>query len=190
MIGMALQKYDFGNNIGYIINRAARAFVGALDSELREKVGVTAGKWKVLAVLVDQNGLTQKEIAERLALDGTTLIPIIDKMEKDNLVIRKTDQADRRNNRIYRTEMADLQWHKMMECALNIKEISLKGISDENVKIMKDVLENIWYNLRLYFDVDCDEVKKSHHEALPVRRIKKRRISTGRIDSNGSEEKK
>ena len=62
---MALQYYDFGNNIGYIINRTAKAFVGALDSQLREKVGVTAGQWKVLAVLVDRDGLTQKEIAER-----------------------------------------------------------------------------------------------------------------------------
>jgi len=183
MVG--LQHYDFENNIGYIINRTAKAFVGALDSQLREKVGVTASQWKVLAVLVNQDGLTQKEIAERLDLDGATIIPIIDKMEKDKLVVRKVDPVDRRNNRTYRTETADLQWHKMMECALNIKEISLKGIPDESVKIMKDALENIWYNLRLYFDVDSDYVKKSHHKTSLVRRI-----STGRIDSNGHGRKK
>ena len=118
-------------------------------------------------------------------MDGATLIPIIDKMEKDKLVVRKVDPADRRNNRIYRTEMADLQWHKMMECVLKIKEISLKGIPDESVKIMKDALENIWYNLRLNFDVDSDYLKKSHQETLHVRRI-----STGRINSNGDERKK
>jgi hypothetical protein len=106
-------------------------------------------------------------------------------MEKDKLLVRKVDPIDRRNNRIYRTEMADLQWHKMMECVLNIKEISLKGIPDESVKIMKNALENIWYNLTLYFDVDYDYVKKSHHETSQVRRI-----STGRIDSNGDERKK
>src|SRR5215475_13007705 len=163
---MSVQRYDFRNSIGYIVNRTAKAFIKALDSQLREKVGVTAGQWKVLVMLVDENGLTQKEIAERLDLDGATIIPIIDKMEKDKLVVRKVDPADRRNNRIYRTEMADLQWHKMMECVLKIKEISLKGIPDESVKIMKDALENIWYNLRLYFDVDSDYVKKviiKHH---------------------------
>jgi predicted DNA-binding protein (UPF0251 family) len=76
------QRYDFGNSIGYIINRTAKAFIKALDSQLREKVCITAGQWKVLVMLVDQNGLTQKEIADRLGLDGATLIPIIDKMEK------------------------------------------------------------------------------------------------------------
>jgi MarR family transcriptional regulator, transcriptional regulator for hemolysin len=103
MVSVGLQYYDFGNNIGYIINSTAKAFVRVLDSQLMEKVGVTAGQWKVLAVLVDRDGRTQKEIAERLALDGATLIPVIDKMEKDNLVVRKIDPADRRNNRIYRT---------------------------------------------------------------------------------------
>ena len=83
---ISLQHNDFENNIGYIINRTAKAFVGALDSQLREKVGVTASQWKVLAVLVNQDGLTQKEIADRLDLDGATLIPIIDKMEKDKLL--------------------------------------------------------------------------------------------------------
>jgi MarR family transcriptional regulator for hemolysin len=156
---MSIQRYDFGNSIGYIINRTAKAYVKALDSQLREKVGVTVGQWKVLVMLADQNGLTQKEIADRLGLEGATLIPIIDKMEKDKLVVRRVDPADRRNNKIYRTEMADALWDKMIQCASNIKEISLKGIPDENLKIMKDVLENIWQNLRLHFDVDCASSK-------------------------------
>ena len=164
---MSIQKYDFANSIGYIINRTAKAYVKALDSQLREKVGVTAGQWKVLVMLVEQNGLTQKEIANRLGLDGATLIPIIDKMEKDKLVVRKVDPADRRNNRIYRTEIADVQWDKMIECASNIKKISLKGIPDKNIKIMKDVLENIWQNLRLHFDVDCTDIKNNQNVISP-----------------------
>jgi MarR family transcriptional regulator, transcriptional regulator for hemolysin len=71
--------------------------------------------------------LTQKEIAQRLGLEGPTLIPIIDKMEKDNLVVREVDPADRRNNRIYRTEKADALWDKMIECALRIRQVSVKA---------------------------------------------------------------
>ena len=75
---MAIQRYDFGNSIGYIINRTAKAYVKAVDSQLREKVGVTVGQWKVLVMLVDQNGLTQKEIADRLGLEGARAIAPID----------------------------------------------------------------------------------------------------------------
>lgn len=150
-----MQNYDFQNNIGFIVNRTAKAFVKALDYELREKVGVTIGQWKVIVILVNQNGLTQKEIADRLGLEGPTLIPIIDKMEKEGLVVRKADPSDRRNNRIYRTEKADALWDKMIECALKIRQISVKDIPEENINIMGNVLEKIWQNLRLEFDVDC-----------------------------------
>jgi len=150
-----MQKYDFENNIGFIVNRAAKAFVKALDSELREKVGVTFGQWKVIVMLANQNGLTQKEIADRLGLEGPTLIPIIDKMEQEALVVRKVDPDDRRNNRIYRTEKADLLWDRMIECALRIREVSLRGVDEQNINIVRKVLEKIYENLRMEFNADC-----------------------------------
>jgi len=160
-----IQRYDFQNSIGFLINRTAKGYIKALDSQLREKVGVTIGQWKVLVMLVDQDGLTQKEIADRLGLDGATLIPIIDKMEEESLVVRKVDLHDRRNNRIHRTDRADDLWDKMIQCASDIKEISLKGIPDENIKILRDTLENIWQNLRLHFNIDCTDIKNNQNVA-------------------------
>jgi MarR family transcriptional regulator for hemolysin len=150
-----MQKYDFENTIGFIVNRTAKAFVKALDYELRKKVGVTFGQWKVMVMLVNQNGISQKDIADRLGLEGATLIPIIDRMEKEGLVIRKVDPADRRNNKIYRTKKADALWDKMIKCAIEIRQVSIKDIPKENINITKNVLEKIWQNLRLEFDVDC-----------------------------------
>lgn len=149
-----MQSYDFQNNIGFIVNRTAKAFVKALDSELREKVGVTIGQWKVMVMLVNQNGITQKDIADRLWLESPTLIPILDKMEKDGLLVRKVDSVDRRINRIYRTEKADKLWDKMIECAFKIRHVSVQDIPEEHINITRNVLEKIWQNLRLEFDVD------------------------------------
>ena len=86
-----MQRYDFENSVGFIVNRTAKAFVKAFDSELRYKSRRYCGQWKVMVMLVNQNGLTQKEIAERLQVESPTLIPILDKMEKDGLVVRKAD---------------------------------------------------------------------------------------------------
>jgi MarR family transcriptional regulator for hemolysin len=151
-----LQKYDFENSIGFIVNRTAKAFVKALDSELREKVGITFGQWKVIVMLVNQDGLTQKEIADKLGLEGPTLIPIIDKMEKERLVVRKVDSDDRRNNRVYRTEKVDAAlWNRTLECALKIREISIRNIPEQNINIARNVLEKVWQNLKIEFDVGC-----------------------------------
>ncbi len=154
-----MQKYDFENNIGFIVNRAAKAFVKALDTDLRENVGVTFGQWKVIVMLANQNGLTQKEIADKLGLEGPTLIPIIDKMEQEGLLVRKVDPDDRRNNRIYRTEKADELWDRMIECALRIREVSLRGIPEQDINTMRKVLEKISENLRMGFNTDCTIVE-------------------------------
>ena len=149
-----MQEYDFESSIGFIVNRTARAFVKALDSELHDKVGITVGQWKVIVMLVKyNNGLTQKEIADKLGLEGPTLIPIIDKMEKEELVVRKVDPSDRRNNRIYRTGKADALWDRMMQCASKVRHVSVKEISEADLNIMRAVLNKIWNNLRAEFDV-------------------------------------
>ena len=175
-----MQEYDFENSIGFLVNRTARAFVKSLDLELREKVGVTVGQWKVIVMLVKQNGLTQKETADKLGLESPTLIPIIDKMEKGGLLVRRVDSSDRRNNRIYRTEKADELWDKMLKCALKIRQISVKDIPKQDINIMRNVLEKIWQNLRLEFDVDCatisdntvviDSSTRKKEEKLIIRR--------------------
>jgi MarR family transcriptional regulator, transcriptional regulator for hemolysin len=148
-----MQEYDFENSIGFIVNRTARAFVKALDLELHDRVGITVGQWKVIVMLVKHNGLTQKEIADKLGLEGPTLIPIIDKMEKEELVVRKVDPSDRRNNRIYRTEKADALWDRMMQCASKVRQVSVREISETDLNIMRAALDKIWHNLRAEFKV-------------------------------------
>jgi MarR family transcriptional regulator for hemolysin len=151
-----MKSYDFHNSIGFIVNRTAKTYVKALDSELREKVGVTFGQWKVLVMLSMQDGITQKEIANKLGLEAATLIPIIDKMEKQGFIIRQVDEADRRNNRIYRTEKSEALWDQMIECAIKIRKISVKDISEKQVTIMRDSLEKICENLNVHFNIGCD----------------------------------
>src|SRR5919107_1670235 len=91
-----MSKFDFENSIGFIINRTAKALIYVFDQELRNKFGITFGQWKIIIILANNNdGLTQKEIAEKLGLEGPTIIPIIDKLEKDGFVIRLADKNKR-----------------------------------------------------------------------------------------------
>ncbi len=154
-----MTKYDFENSVGFIVNNTAKAFQKALDAELRKNVGVTIGQWRVIGTLRKQPGLTQKEIADRVGIEGSTLVPIIDKMENDGFVKRKLDDGDRRINRIYLTNKAAELWNSMIECALRIRKLSAKEISEEQIKTTLEVLRKISKNLEVYFeDVDSNLV--------------------------------
>ena len=64
-----MTSFDCQNNAGFAINRTARALAKALDSELCKNVGIILGQWRVLMMLKkNQDGLTQKEIADKLGL--------------------------------------------------------------------------------------------------------------------------
>ena len=147
-----MSKYDFDSSIGFVVNNTAKAFQKALDAELRKNVGVTISQWRVISALTRQPGITQKEIADKVGIEGSTLVPIIDKMEKDGFVKRKLDSEDRRINRIYLTTKADGLWNSMIECALRIRKLSLKEISEEQIKTTLEVLRKISKNLTIYFD--------------------------------------
>jgi MarR family transcriptional regulator for hemolysin len=137
-----------------MIYRAAMAFRKALDLELRRKTGVTFGQWKILTLLSRQDGLTQREIADRLEVEGPTLIPIIDKMEQKGLVTRKVDPEDRRNNRISLSPITDARWNSLVDCSMRVRKSAIHDIPEEHVKIMRDVLEKISQNLTTDFGVE------------------------------------
>jgi len=147
-------KYDFENSVGFIVSVTAKAFQKALDAELRKNVGVTLSQWRVISTLVLQPGLTQKEIADKLGIEGATLVPVIDRMEKEGFLKRKPDSKDRRVNRIYLTPRADSLWNIMTESAFRIRKISTKDIPEDHIKNALDTLRKISKNLATHFELD------------------------------------
>ncbi|MDE1768978.1 MAG: MarR family transcriptional regulator [Thaumarchaeota archaeon] len=149
-----MAKYDFENSVGFVVNNTAKSFQRSLDIELRKNVGVTISQWRVVSALVLQPGLTQKEIADKMGIEGATLVPVIDKMEKEGLLKRKQDSTDRRVNRIYLTPKADSLWTSMIDCALKIRKSSTKNISESDIEITLDTLRKISVNLSTFFELD------------------------------------
>ena len=164
-----IQTFDLEKSIGFVINRTGKALVYAFDQELRKSFGITFGQWKIIITLANNNdGLTQKEIAEKLGLEGPTIIPIIDKLEKDGFVIRIADKNDRRNNRIFLTKKTNESIDSMVSYALKIKEISVRNISEQDISITKYTLEKMWHNIQNEFNLNSTtnnkQKKNSTHE--------------------------
>lgn len=147
-------RYDFENSMGFVVNMTAKAFQKSFDIELRKNAGVSLSQWRVVGALVMQPGLTQKEIADKVGIEGATLVPILDKMEKEGLLKRKPDSNDRRVNRIYLTQKADSLWESMVECALKIRKSSAKNISETDIQTTLETLRKISQNLASFSEID------------------------------------
>ena len=149
-----MSTFDYETNPGFIINRTARSLSRSMDIRLRNRVGITFAQWRVLVLLTKtHDGLSQKEIAEGLGLEAPSLIPIIDKLENDGFIERRVDRNDRRNNRIFRAKKTFEIWETTLECATRVLTIALAGLPEDNVQIMKEVLEKMWINLQANMEI-------------------------------------
>ena len=83
------------NELGLILFGTARAWRTKLDQRLRP-LGLSQGKWRTLMHLSQGgNKLTQKEIAERMGIEGATLAGLLDRLETDGWVERRDSAQDR-----------------------------------------------------------------------------------------------
>lgn len=149
-----VKQYNFDNSIGYKVYRTSRAFQKAFDLELRKNVSLTLSQWRVINILISFNGITQKEIADKLELEAPSLIPMIDKLQSLELVERRPDPKDRRINRIYLTKKAESLYESMHECGLSIIKSATNGIDQDQLNIVTKYLDMIVYNLINIYNLD------------------------------------
>ena len=66
--------------------------------------GASLATWMVLRSVEHEEGLSQRELATRVRVEGPTLVRHLDRMEQDGLVVRRRDERDRRVVRVCLTE--------------------------------------------------------------------------------------
>ena len=99
---MALRRLD---SLGYQIGLLSRLFDRRLQEVLREQ-GVAPGQFAPLVMLFEQDGLTQAELCRRINVEQPTMANTLERMERDGLIKRKVDDADRRRALVFLTQKA------------------------------------------------------------------------------------
>ncbi len=138
-----MRKLDLKDSIGMLVFLASKSMERAAEYEMKSKLGLTSSQWKVILALNLFNGISQKELADKIYIDGSTLVPIIDKMERGRLVERKPDHDDRRNNRIFLTKQSESTVDSIIEIILQLRKELYKGISQGEQEIIRNVLKKI-----------------------------------------------
>jgi len=129
-----------------MLKTSAKAWEKAADIELHERFGLAGSKWKIIVVLSLKEGITQKHIADMAFVEAPTLVPVIDKMQKEGYLTRQSDPKDRRNNLIFMTKKSRDIVDPIIECILEIRNMGLNKISKKDMEIAKKVLEQITSN--------------------------------------------
>ena len=142
----SMRKLDLENSPGALLFLASKSQERLAEVEMKKQLGLTPSQWKIILALSMTDGLTQKEIADRIYVDGSTLVPIIDKMEENGLVERKSDSKDRRINRIFLTKKSESTVDSIVETLIQLRKITYCGISENDLDLVKTTLKTIIKN--------------------------------------------
>ena len=86
----------FPSDLTFLVHAAASRMTADLDRAAVDIGLKDARDWLVLAALDDGRPRTQLELSRVVCVDKTTLISVLDRLEKRELVARTVDPSDRR----------------------------------------------------------------------------------------------
>lgn len=96
------ERQRLDNQLCFAVYAAAHAF-GRAYRNLLGRYELTYPQYLVLLVLWEQDGLSVKEIGNRLFLDSGTLTPLLKRLEASGRVRRARDRVDERQVSIFLT---------------------------------------------------------------------------------------
>lgn len=143
-------ELQLDNQICFRLYTASRLVIQAYTPILNA-LGITYPQYLVLMVLWEKDSQPVNDIAHRLMLETNTVTPLLQRMEKQGIVIRKKGELDKRQQIVSLTEKGKA----MEEEAYN----SVPASMGEELKTCPLRLED-YQNLAKELDAIIDTLKK------------------------------
>jgi DNA-binding MarR family transcriptional regulator len=133
--------------IGAEIRETHLLFRKLMHEKLRTR-HVTAAQWAFLRILWNEDGLNQKDLAERVGVHQTTTVPAIAILERNGYVKRVRSTEDRRNVMIFVTDAGRHLAHELIPYATASNRRALEGFARDEIDTLMALLLRVQQNLR------------------------------------------
>ena len=134
------------DRLAHLVRDVARAQMKALQQRLVPHE-VSFGHWTFLRILWTQDGLTQKELSDLAGVMEPTTYSAVKAMESLGFIERRQLLGNRKNMHVFLTPLGKSLEKKLVPLAEEVNAISLQGISDKNVVLLRKCLLSIIENL-------------------------------------------
>lgn len=142
-----MTKHAPRERIGLDLSRMARLWRARLDERLAP-LGLTQAKWLILLHLSRSNGaLPQRELVERIGVEGPSLVRVLDGLERLGLIERRDNPTDRRAKTVHLTAAVEPLIEDITRIAAELRQEILAGITDEDIAVCVRVFGDMARNL-------------------------------------------
>jgi MarR family transcriptional regulator for hemolysin len=132
--------------IGLQLSRTAKAASRAFDQALAE-AGGTLSTWLVLIGIKSQRLASQRELAQSVGIEGATLTHHLNAMERQGLLTRQRDPANRRVHVVELTEKGEALFHQLRTAATTFDRRLRAGLDDDELEAFARTLSKLQSNV-------------------------------------------
>lgn len=134
---------DIREGFGFLLNEATQAWRLEIDRRLAPR-GLSQATWRALFHLKRRGeGLTQRQLAENMGIEGPSLVRLIDHLERADLVERRAAPLDRRCNHLFLTDKGRELLNELLQIASVARAELLDGIDEEAIRTTLATLRHL-----------------------------------------------
>lgn len=134
--------FDPEDTVGFLLWDANRA----MNREFSDRIarhGVTLGLWPFLRALWEGDGLTQRELSEKVRMKGPTTVAALNKLEDKGLVRRQGNKNDARKINVFLTPEGRKVYRKVIPEVETVNRQCLSKLSDSEQAAFKEMIRRI-----------------------------------------------
>jgi DNA-binding MarR family transcriptional regulator len=142
---MENNQFKLEESPGFMVARTFKLLRAALRDVLDERgVGVTPEQWAILSLVGENEGVSQKELAQSAFKDVANVARIVEALERKALLRRETDPQDRRAKRLFCTPAGQEVRARAADAARETNQRMFGCLSPGEMETLVDFLHRIY----------------------------------------------
>lgn len=133
-------------SLGYLNRVTYRAFQKSLQRRISQ-FGVNTAQWTFLRLLWLEDGVSQRELAQRAGMLEPATTSTLKSMELDGFVERRRCEDDRRRILIHLTETGRTACQQILPLAMEVNALAARDLSVADVADYQRIIRQILANL-------------------------------------------
>ena len=140
-------NFEHDNSLGILIANVRNSLKNHVEKELLSH-NITPAQRLIILRLCKKDNLTQRELAQDTYFKQSSLTLMLDKLERNGLIIRKPKNNDRRAYLIGITEEGRNLQEMLEKIGDETEKKALEGVNEEDIKVLTETLKKMYNNLQ------------------------------------------
>ena len=134
---------DLEERFSDALHSTSRSWRQAVDRRLKH-LGVSQASWMTIAIAARaRSPFSQSELADKLGVEGATMVAMIDRLVKAGLVLREASTTDRRVKRVVLTPAGLKIYEKVKAEATALRKELLSSTDPKKLLMATELLEGL-----------------------------------------------